>query len=173
MIALFRTTLVALSIASSGAMAEVSAPFSAPGIVLEGIGIFCRTGTTLREDAPETTLGYIQLFDVQPEFAFRQQVVPARLGVHFGLIVTADRFIPVARSETWKPGAAKPDVWYTELQAGSPKARGFSFDFPEELVIGTWRMDAFDGKTLLYSIEFEVLPGDALPGVTSDCNLLS
>jgi Domain of unknown function (DUF3859) len=173
MSALFRTALLVAVLATGPVAAEPAAPVTAPGIVIEGAGIYCRTGTTLREEAPGTSLGYIQLFDSQPEFAFRQLQVPARLGVHFGVVVTANRDIAQVRNETWKPGAAQPEVWFADLQADAPKARGFSFDFPEELVTGTWRMMSFDGDTLLYAVEFEVVPGDTLPGVTSDCNLLS
>ncbi len=34
-------------------------------------------------------------------------------------------------------------------------------------------MEAYDGDTLLYRVEWEVLPGDQLPGVSSDCDLLA
>lgn len=157
----------------SRALAEPALPFAAPGITIDAVGIFCAKGTTRREDAPETTLGYIQLLDGLPEMAFRQQTVPARIGVQFGVIMTADRDIPGIRNETWKPGATTPEVWSADLLAGVTRSRGFSFDYPEELLPGIWRMQAFDGDTLLYSVEFDVVPGTEQPGIGSDCNLLS
>lgn len=155
------------------AVAEPALPTSSPGIAITAAGIFCAKGTTLRQDAPGTSLGYIQLLHGTPEIAFHQQEVPARLGVLFGVIVTADRDIPEVRNVTWKPGATTPEVWFANLSADVPKSRGFSFDFAEELVPGIWRMEGYEGDRLLYSVEFEVLPGSALPGVGSDCNLLS
>jgi hypothetical protein len=155
------------------ALADPAPPVTAPGITLNGYGILCRTGTTRREAAPDTSLGYIQIMAAMPEIAFVRQDIPARLDIHFGLIVTSDRDIAGVRSETWKPGASLPEVWYADFTANVPRARGFSFDFAHELQPGLWRMEAFDGATRLYSVEFEVRPGGDLPGLTSDCTLLS
>jgi Domain of unknown function (DUF3859) len=159
--------------AGSPALAEPAPPVAGPGLTIDAVGIFCRKGTTRREAAPETTLGYIELLDGLPELAFRQQTVPARIGVQFGVIVTVDRDIPAVRNETWKPGATTPEVWFADHWAGVPRSRGFSFDFPNELVPGIWRMQAFDGDKLLYTVEFDVVPGTEQPGIGSDCNLLS
>lgn len=155
------------------AWGEPARPFTAPGVTIQDLGVYCRPGTTTREAAPGTTLGYIHQLSGLPVIAFRRQDVPARLGIHFGVIVMTDRDIPGVRAETWKPGASRPEVWHTDHLAGVPRARGFLFEFPEELVVGTWRMDAYDGETLIYSVEWEVRPGGALPGVTSDCDLMS
>jgi Domain of unknown function (DUF3859) len=157
----------------SSAGANTSVPVTGPGITIEAVGIFCRQGTTRREAAPGTTLGYVELVDGLPEIAFQQRTVPARIGVQFGVIFTADRDIPGIRNETWKPGATTPEVWSTDLLAGVTRSRGYSFDFNEELLTGIWRMEAFNGAELLYSVEFEVVSGSELPGIGSDCNLLS
>lgn len=164
---------VCLALPGAALLAGPGAPVTAPGIELVELGIFCQADTAATEAAPETSLGYITLLDRPPELAFRQQEVPARIGVQFGVIVQSDQTISGVRNETWMPGAERPEVWYVDLLAGRPQTRGFLFEYPEELRIGTWRMDAFDDDTLLYSVEWEVLPGDALPGVGSDCGLLS
>ena len=169
-----RILLAMLAILPGVAAGAETAPiFTAPGITITDIGIYCRPGTSIKETAPETTLGYVRQLPGTPEFAFRQQEVPARLGVHFGVLVMSDHDIARVRNETWRPGATRPDVWHTDLTASAPRARGFLFEFPDELVTGTWRMDAFDGGTLLYSVEWDVRPGDELPGISSDCDLLS
>jgi hypothetical protein len=54
-----------------------------------------------------------------------------------------------------------------------PPARGFVFEFPKELVPGLWAMEAYDGETLLYRVEWQVLPGDQLPGIGSDCEFVA
>lgn len=155
------------------ALAELAPISAAPGIAIEKVGIYCKVETEGRVDAPETELGYIQTMVATPEFAFEQREVPARLGISFGILVTSDREIPVARMEVSRPDLPKPEVWYSDFTAGAAEIRGFSFDFANELVPGIWRFSAFDGDQLLYSVEFEILPGSELPGVSSDCNLLA
>lgn len=169
---LFLSALM-LGLLASGALAELAPIRTAPGIEVEGMGVYCNLEAEGREDAPETDLGYIDILSGMPEFAFRQREIPARLGISFGVIAISDRNIAQARIETWRPGAAKPDIWYKDIIAGEPAMRGFSFDFAHELTPGVWLMEAYDGATLLYSVSFEVLPGTELPGVSSDCNLLS
>jgi hypothetical protein len=154
-------------------LAELAPIVTAPGVTLEKVGIYCRLEAEGREDAPETDLGYIQLLSGTPDFAFEQREVPARLGISFGILAMSDRDIPQARIEVYRPGTAKPDVWYSDFIAGAPAVRGFSFDFAHELVPGVWRFEAWDDKKQLYSVEFLVLPGSELPGVSSDCNLLA
>lgn len=158
---------------ASGALADAPAPVAGPGIVLQGVGIYCRPEIAGTESAPDTALGYINLMAAPPEFVFRQTEVPARLGISFGILVVADRDIPNVRVVTWKPGATSPESWTTEFLAGQPRLRGFIFEYENELLIGPWRMEAYDGDSQLYSVTFEVLPGTELPGVTSDCDLLS
>jgi hypothetical protein len=153
--------------------ADPAPPFTAPGVTIVDLGVYCRPGTTTREDAPGTTLGYIQKLPDMPAMAFRQQQIPARIGVHFGVVVMTDRDIAGIRAETWTPGAIRPEVWFTDHTADVPRARGFVFEYPHELRPGPWVMEAYDGDTLLYRVEWQVVPGDELPGVTSDCDLLA
>ena len=164
---------VTLLIAAFPALADPAPPTLTPGIRMLEFGVYCRPSSEGTEPAPETSLGYINLLSTLPEFIHRQQQVPASMGTSFGVVVQADRDILQARVETWKPGQAHPEVWYTDLYAGTPRMRGFAFDFPEEMILGIWRMEAWDGDALLYSVEFEVQPAATLPGISSDCNLLS
>lgn len=169
----FRLTLAAVMALAPPLWAEPAPPFTAPGISIVDLGVYCREDTTGKEDAPGTSLGYIQRLSGTPAIAFRQQEVPARIGVHFGVIVRTDRDILGIRAETWLPGATAPEVWFTDHYADTAQARGFVFDFEHELIPGPWVMEAYDGDTLLYRVEWEVRPGDQLPGVSSDCDLLA
>ena len=146
---------------------------SASGIVIEKVGIYCKVEAEGRLAAPETELGYIQTMVAVPEFAFQQREVPARLGISFGILITSDREISQARMEVKRPDLPKPEIWYSDFSTGVTEVRGFSFDFQNELIPGIWRFSAFDGNQQLYSVEFEVVPGSDLPGVSSDCNLMS
>lgn len=162
-----------LAAAAIPALAELAPVRTAPGLVIEKLGIYCKLESEGREDAPGTDLGYIQVLAVTPDFAFEQREIPARLGISFGIMAISDRDIAQARVEVSRPGLSKPDVWYSDFNAGVAEVRGFSFDFAHELVPGIWRFAAYDGSVELYSVEFEILPGTELPGVSSDCNLLA
>lgn len=164
---------LAFCLAAPAALADPADPTLAPGIRLVDHGIYCQTEAIGTTPAPETSLGYIDTLPGVPEMVYRQQTVPARLGTSFGVVIEADRDIPGVRIETWKPGAARPETWYDDIFAGTPQMRGFAFDYPEEIILGIWRMEAWEGDTMLYSVEFEVQPAEQLPGVSSDCNLMS
>ncbi|MDQ2066416.1 DUF3859 domain-containing protein [Xinfangfangia sp. CPCC 101601] len=155
------------------ALADPAPPLLAPGVRLIDHGIYCQTDSIGTQAAPETSLGFIDTLPGVPVMVYRQQEIPGRLGTSFGVVVELDRPILDMRIETWKPGATKAEIWYDSTLADTPQMRGFAFDYPEEIIMGLWRMEAWDGDQQLYSVEFEVLPPEALPGVTSDCNLMS
>lgn len=164
---------VLVASATGTALADPSPPVTAPGIVIEAYGVHCLIEKDGTMDAPGTESGFINLLSGMPEFTYRQQDLPARIGIAFAVVAIPDRDILDARLVTWKPGAAQPEYWFSDMAAGEPSIQGFMFETPSELITGLWRLEAYDGETLLYSVEFDVLPGSELPGVTSDCNLLS
>lgn len=172
-----RTRLLTAAIAALAfcfpALADVAAPIASPNLQITNYGIYCSPETKERREAPETSLGYIEVFSGTPGIRYQQQQVPARLGVSFGVVITSAVDVPSVRIETWKPGKETPEIWYTDYMAGGSSMRGFTFDFKEELLLGVWRMEAWDGDSLLYSVEFEVVTPSSLPGIGSDCTFLS
>lgn len=164
--------VLALLVASP-ALADPAPPSTAPGIVIEGYGVHCTIETEGTQAAPGTESGFVNLLSGTPEFTHRQQEIPARIGISFAVVALSDRDIVDARLVTWKPDATQPEYWVSDMAANEPSIQGFMFETPAELIPGLWRLEAYEGDTQLYSVEFEVLPGDQLPGVTSDCNLLS
>lgn len=153
--------------------ADPAPPQDSPGITILDFGVYCRPQVTAQEEAPETALGYINIFSATPTIRFHGQQVHAALGVSFGLLFRSDRDILQARMESWKPGRTEPEIWYTDIPGSMDRSRGFTFDFEEELIPGLWRLEAWDGDQLLYRIEFDVLPPSKLPAEMSDCNLMS
>ncbi len=168
-----RAAILVLGLLAQPLWAEPAPPITDPAITVVDLGIYCRPTLAGTEEAPSTSLGYINLFAEQPVIKHRQQRVPAALGVSFGVIILSTEDFIGARMESWKPGASGPEVWYSDILANEERARGFTFDFDSELIPGLWRMEAWDGDRRLYSVEFEVVPPSALPGDLSDCNLLS
>jgi hypothetical protein len=154
-------------------LAEPAPPYAAPGISLDNYGIYCTVPSDEEIDAPNTVAGKVDLLPASPVFIYRQQQVPARLGVSFGVAMITPRDIPDMTIQTWFPGTETPDSWESGTPANDSTVRGFTFDAPYELITGTWRMEAWEGGTLLYRVEFDVVPADTLPGIVTDCCLLS
>ncbi|MFE3836668.1 hypothetical protein [Pseudogemmobacter sonorensis] len=156
------------------ALAKPPAPQSAEFLEILDVGLYCRPPVERTEEAPGTTLGYVNLTVGAPEILYSQQQVPATLGVSFGLIFVSDETILDARMETHRPGAETPDIWYSNLFAGSSSSRGFTFEFEEELRLGRWRLEAWEEERLVYRVEFDVVPAGEAPGNTADhCNPMS
>jgi hypothetical protein len=163
----------ALCLVTGLALADPAPPVTGPGIQIADFGIYCRQDRDQLEPAPGTTAGHVRLLEDTPEFVFRQQTIPARLGISFGVASISGRDIQDARIEAWVPGATTPEMWFSDMYAGDAEVRGFTFDHAHELVTGLWRIEAWDGETLLYRVEFDVLPGAELPGLSSDCDFVS
>lgn len=159
--------------AFSAAVAEPSPPQGSAFADIVDFGIYCRPAVTGTQPAPDTTLGYVNVLGGETIIRYRQQQVPATLGISFGVIAQPRRTVLSARMETYRPGRTTPDIWYSDLYEASPSARGFTFEFENELMLGSWRMEAWDGDTQLYSVEFEVVPPAEQPGIGADCNMLS
>ncbi|MEO8242533.1 MAG: hypothetical protein ABI832_09470 [bacterium] len=136
--------------------------------------VFCEPAAEgERVDAPETRLGYIITSDIGPMFRGAGQVVPAALGLSFGVEVVMAREVPRMRLELTRPDLAPPDVWYDDFPAGMPVTEFFSFDFPEEQVPGVWLFEGWDGDERLFRVEFSVLPEAALPDEVARCRVTS
>ena len=49
----------------------------------------------------------------------------------------------------------------------------YQFDYNYELLPGIWNMTAMQGETVLYSVNFEVLPPEQVPELASVCGFES
>jgi Domain of unknown function (DUF3859) len=166
-------TAVFAVFAVTAAFAEPAPPQGSAMTDIVDFGIYCRPSVAGTEAAPDTSLGYVNVLAEDPVFRHQQQEVPAIIGVSFGVLALSHQTILNARMETYRPGKTSPDVWYADMYEGQTKSRGFTFEFEDELLVGLWRMEAWDGDTRLYIIEFDVVPPSALPGIGADCNMLS
>lgn len=170
---LWLVSLIALSLGSGPLLAKPAAMVFAADITPVDVGVFCAPMVARTETAPGTKRGFVRYVDRDPTIEFHQQEVPAALGVAFGLLFKTNRDIDEARMETWKPGATSPEIWFTDITAGASRYRGFTFEYPDELIPGPWRLEAWEGEHLLYRVEFEVVAADALPGMTAACQVIS
>lgn len=152
---------------------EPAPPFTSPDIIELTAGVMCSPRVQARIDAPNTALGYTNEVAGNPKVTFEQQVVPAALGVSFGVVFTPKHALAAVRNLTFRPGASEPDVYFSDVLAEPGRYRGFAFELPEELVLGQWRLESWQGDTLLFRADFEVVPPEALPEIEAQCQGMS
>lgn len=137
------------------------------------VGALCQPLAKRTEPAPDTALGYISIAKGAPQISVETQAVPDAIGLAFGVMVVPARSIAQVRLKTFRPGQAAPDVFYSTFTQGKERVHYFSFEFPQEQLPGPWRMEAWDGDALLYRVEFDVLPEEALPDMVARCRAMS
>lgn len=139
-------------------------------------GIFCALQEMDRAPAPGTASGWIHV--PKDEIGFHwpdRQVVPAALGLGFGVRITARPGWDSAAGEArvWRPGAQAPETWPSDIYSFGPTMAFFRFDTPDELQTGTWVFEGWDGDRRLYRAEFEVVSAEAVPGIAQACGATS
>jgi hypothetical protein len=151
-------------------------PRISPGIAELDYGIYCAQEPERRDPAPDTASGVLNIVPVIPEFQFRQKLVPAELDIGFGVLVTAAPGLihdPVTVTVTHPPypdSGIEVETWVSNIEDLSPSLMGFSFDTPNELLLGEWTFSAhtMDGEELFH-IAFEVVQPELMPQVLSSC----
>jgi hypothetical protein len=165
---------IALVLASfTVAAADPARPFVAKDLTGFSAGVLCTPGAATRTSAPQTQVGFTNLVKGTPQIRFLQQKVPAALGVSFGVVFNPDKPLLGVRNLTYRPGAARPDIYYGDISGQPGRYRGFGFEYPEELQTGLWRFEAWQGDRLLYLAEFEVVPAAAMPEMVAQCQGMS
>lgn len=138
-------------------------------------GLYCAQEPERRDPAPATASGVINIVPLIPDFQFRQQLVPAEIGIGFGVIASTPPgtlYDPVTVTVTHPPYAEtgiEVEQWVTDIGDGQ-NLMGFSFDHASELVLGEWTFTAetLDGVEMFH-IAFEVVAPEFLPQVISSC----
>ncbi|MBF9030825.1 DUF3859 domain-containing protein [Rhodobacterales bacterium HKCCE3408] len=138
-------------------------------------GIYCAEEPVGTEPAPETASGVINLHPGLPEMRLEQLVVPAVRDLGFGALIRLapgeTRDVTITVTHPPFPGSGiEVERWYTTFDSDDYGLNGFSFDREEEKVPGTWTFSAHAGEELIYHIEFEVVPAEALPDAASVCS---
>lgn len=151
-------------------------PRISPGIGELVYGIYCAQEPERRDPAPDTASGHLNIVPVIPEFQFRQKLVPAEIGIGFGVLATAAPGLihdPVTVTVTHPPypdTGIEVESWTSDIEDLGPSLMGFSFDTPNELLLGEWTFSATtaDGEELFH-IAFEVVQPELMPQVISAC----
>lgn len=138
-------------------------------------GILCGPETIGTIPAPGTIEGSTHVIEGEPDFVSTAQVVPAVLGLGFGVksqSATPDGIDNVEIIVTHpKMGerAVTLQSFTTRVSGADPSLSFYQFDHVYELVHGTWQFEAqAEGKTL-YAVSFEVVDPQLVPELASLC----
>lgn len=161
---------------AAAALAEPAAPDAGPMVEEIKVGVFCALQSMAQQPAPGTLSGWIHVPDGEIEFHWPgRQVVPAALGLAFGVTARLAPGQSVTQGEmrVFRPGSATPEYWSTAFSDVEDQVSFFRFDDESELITGIWRFEGWDGRTLLFSVEFEVVPAAALPTIVDACGAVA
>ncbi len=145
-------------------------------------GTFCAKITEGSVEAPDTVAGKIDLYERVPQIRWQGQLVPAHEVMSFGIVskvpdgTVLDNVTITLTHPPFRESGATTQAYITSLGGSGSSINAYSFDFPEEMVLGTWTFEATQGDRLLYRVAFEVVNPRQLPDMVSGCldgNLLS
>lgn len=138
-------------------------------------GIYCSEPPVELRDAPDTAAGVVNIVPGVPEMLFEQTLVPAQLGVSFGVVfdMVPDTEITSAIVTITHPPYPDTGIeverWVTGIDTVGDNLVGFTFELNRELVTGPWVFRAESGADVLFQIAFEVVPAAMLPDVSEAC----
>ena len=165
------------------ALAEAAGNVSA-GSEIAGleIGVICPPEPVGSSPAPGTVAGTTHIIDEDPPFVSNTQIVPAVIGIGFGVKALAvdvgglQDVILVVNHPPMRKEKIRAQSYQTRISGNAPSLTFYQFDYAYELVTGRWQMTAMQGDTVLYQASFDVVPPQKVPELAGVCgyqNLLS
>lgn len=160
----------------STAKGQAAETFLSPNVDMLEYGVVCDylpDGAAI--PAPDTNAGQIRrggdaiLFDIETD------IVPARVGVAFGIrVLLNDAFdthpvTMVTRHPTFGSQYLDSESWQSTLTGGVTSSRYFVFEFEYELTPGLWTMDIYLDGDLLVRKGFDVVNPDQHPDLSDPC----
>ncbi len=136
-------------------------------------GIICAGRSGRQEVAPDTMLGFIDLYEGEAGVGLRTQTLPALPELAFGVVAWAvtdlDDVTITVTHPPMAPAGTTRQSWVATFAAGQGAANFFRFDLPEERVPGLWRFVATQGDRIVYEASFEVVDPALMPAFTDPC----
>jgi len=159
---LFLNITASFLLACGGVQAEVTEYDRSVFQTLE-YGFRCKQETTGSALAPNTVVGSVDLIDPFIGFRWKSSRVPAVLGLSFGvrtIAVPGTQFENVDVVVTHPPlpeSAVTSQSWSTSITDSNPNISSYAFDYPFELVPGSWSFEARSKGRVFYHVNFEVI----------------
>ncbi|GAA5074083.1 DUF3859 domain-containing protein [Roseibacterium beibuensis] len=138
-------------------------------------GVYCAQDPVRLEDAPDTAAGTINIVQDLPQIRFEDTVVPAALGMGFGVLARVAEGTdpgPVTVTVTHPPypgSGITVERWIATMNDTAMSLFGFSFETQDELVTGTWTLIAEANGDELFHIRFEIVPPDFARPMVAAC----
>ncbi|SIO33276.1 DUF3859 domain-containing protein [Vannielia litorea] len=172
--ALLATTALALPAAAQETSADLYINHALMAEVSYGLN--CAVEIVGSLDAPGTERGRVDVFDTPPELSPLGQVVPALLGLGFGVRARAADGVSISGAifhvihPPFDGTGTTEQSWQASYTDKALSTHLYRFDFPYEAMTGTWVMEAVHEGELLYRIPFTVVPPEAYPGARELCD---
>ena len=165
---------ISLLLSARPSLAETTAP----GAVDFSFGIYCAEEGLEQVEADDTISGVVNLLPYTPVFVRRTPIIPATIGIGFGVHVTVlPEFTGTAVIETrhppMGPNGIMVETWVTDFSADRVAHNGFTFEHPYELVQGDWSISASINGRLIYHVDFTIVDPGFAPPVNCAAGLLS
>ena len=139
-------------------------------------GVICAPESVGFRNAPGTITGRSHVIDQVPDFITNAQVVPAVIGVGFGVRVQGVPDFgasPVIITLTHPPmgdDGVRQQSFSSAISGAGASVAFFQFDHGYELVEGTWSFEARRDDQLLYRVIFNVVAPQDVPELADICN---
>ncbi len=166
----FRLWLLVVTLFPTASLAEGYR--AKPTIVVGEVGLHCPYEVSRSEPAPETEIGAIDVITGEPHVIALTMTVPAIADLGFGvqLKLAPDTELPgaeiVVHHPPMGPNGVTEQRWIPNLTDQSFNLSMYRFDFPYELLVGTWTIALEQGGTTHFYAEFDVVPAPS--GLTLD-----
>ncbi|QPM91014.1 DUF3859 domain-containing protein [Pseudooceanicola algae] len=170
----FCASVPAMPMAELRASAVPSRDFVSAPIELEEAGVYCPVDHVGRAAAPDTESGYILLMEGDQRVALHSRVVPASLGISFGVRIRHAPGAPmgnyrmVVTHPPYGPRNISVESWDPNISTGWG-VRSFQFEYDRELQVGPWSMELYQGDDLLMRQSFQVVPPQEAPEAIEIC----
>ncbi|MDJ0629754.1 MAG: DUF3859 domain-containing protein [Rhodobacter sp.] len=146
------------------------AAVTAPGAVSYSYGYFCALEPVSELEAEGTISGTVSLIDGPPRFIREGPLVPAQIGVGFGIVFDLlPRYVGPVQVEVTHPpmgpDGVTTEIWVSDITDAVDNYVGFSFDLPYELREGDWGFRGTANGRLVFDVSFNVVGATLLPAV--------
>jgi len=142
-------------------------------------GILCAPDSVGTREAPGTVAGTTHIVEETPPFVDEGRMVPAVLGVGFGVRAGFDSsfgeediLIRVTHPPFAGTGATEQSFFTYIGGLNDPAITFYQFDYDYELALGTWTFEALSGDDLIYRTVWTVVPPNTLPELAGICGYM-
>ncbi|MDF1872153.1 DUF3859 domain-containing protein [Vannielia sp.] len=140
------------------------------------VGLNCKVEIVGSREAPGTERGSVDVFDKAPELSPLGTVVPALPGLGFGVRARAADGLTIAGATfrvihpPFTESGTTEQSWSANYTDDGFSTHLYRFDYPHEMVTGTWVMEATHAGAVLYRVNFTVIPAKDFPGAETLCD---